>query len=64
MQHTICRVTRIEHLGAYELRVDFHDGTTQTIDFAPVLVGEIYGPLRDPALFGQVRIDAEARTIV
>ena len=29
-----------------------------------MLRGELYGPLRDPALFSQVRIDPEVRTLV
>jgi hypothetical protein len=35
----------------------------RTIDFSPVLHGDIYGPLRDPALFNAVRIDADAHTL-
>jgi hypothetical protein len=34
------------------------------IDFTPVLAGELFGPLRDPALFRQVRIDPEVHTLV
>ncbi|MGA2738783.1 MAG: DUF2442 domain-containing protein [Bryobacteraceae bacterium] len=33
----------------------------QTIDFQPVLAGEVYGPLQDPDLFNRVEIDPEAR---
>jgi len=64
MHHSIHRVDRVEHLQRYRLRIGFEDGTEQTIDFAPILVGEIYGPLRDPALFTQVTIDPEIRTLV
>ena len=64
MQHTICRVSSVERLGPYLLRVGFDDGLWRTIDFAPILAGEIYGPLRDPELFHQVRIDPEAHTLV
>jgi len=38
--------------------------TTQTVDFRPVLAGELYGPLRALELFNQVRIDSEAETLV
>ncbi|MBK7219210.1 MAG: DUF2442 domain-containing protein [Candidatus Promineofilum sp.] len=36
----------------------------QTIDFEPVLHGYLYGPLRDPELFNQVRLDPEIHTLV
>ncbi|CUS03969.2 conserved protein of unknown function [Candidatus Promineifilum breve] len=45
------RVVNIKIVGDYTLRVEFDDGTAQTIDFAPVLHGYIFGPLRDLALF-------------
>jgi len=46
------------------LCVSFEDGTTQTIDFQPVLAGELYGPLRDASLFSRVEIDPVAGTLV
>jgi hypothetical protein len=39
-------------------------GTSQVIDFEPILAGELLGPLRDAGLFSQVRIDPEVRTLV
>ena len=36
----------------------------QDIDFRPILAGELFGPLRDLALFNQVRIDPEIHTLV
>jgi hypothetical protein len=44
--------------------VIFDDSTQQIIDFRPILAGELYGPLRDPDLLNQVRIDPEVRTLV
>ena len=64
MEHPIYRVTRIEIVGAYKVRVHFNDGVSQTIDFEPVLIGEMYGPLKEPAVFNKVRIDPEAHTLV
>ncbi|HSK31216.1 MAG TPA: hypothetical protein VLA17_14755 [Candidatus Limnocylindria bacterium] len=37
--------------GPFTLRIDFNDGTSQTIDFRPVLKGDLYGPLQEPSLF-------------
>ncbi len=64
MNHPIHRVTALEFAGLYTIRVRFEDGLEHTIDFAPVLAGELFGPLRDQELFGQVRIDDEAHTLV
>ena len=64
MPHEIHRVVRFEQVAPFTLRVVFDDDVAQVIDFSPVLEGELYGPLRNPALFSQVRIDPEAHTLV
>lgn len=51
-------------MGQHTLAVRFADGAERTIDFLPVLAGEIYGPLRDPSFFAQVRVDPETHTLV
>ena len=33
-------------------------------DFQPVLRGELYGPLRDPAVFSRAALDPEVDTLV
>ena len=62
--HPLHRVSSFERVGAHTLRVEFADGSQQIIDFTPVLVGEMYGPLQNPELFDQVRVDAEVHTLV
>ena len=64
MPHAIHQVTGFELLGGFRLRIEFEDQTEQTIDLEPVLSGEIYGPLRSPSIFQQVRLDPEVRTLV
>lgn len=64
MRHEIHRVTSFQRLKDFVLRVEFDDGTHQVIDFQPVLGGELLGPLSDPRVFDQVRLDPEARTLV
>lgn len=64
MEHQVHRVTDFERVGPFALKVAFEDGTTQVIDFRPVLAGEILGPLRDPEVFDQVRLDSETGTLV
>jgi len=46
MSHEIHRVTNLEAVAPFTLRVAFEDGTAQVIDFSPVLHGELYAPLR------------------
>jgi len=64
MTDLLCRIQAFEIVAPYTLRVTFDDATVQVIDFEPVLLGELYGPLRDPALFNQVLLDTEVHTLV
>ena len=64
MRHEIHRVTAFESVSPFTLRVEFEDGTSQVIDFRPVLHGELYSPLQDQTFFDKVRIDPEAHTLV
>jgi len=64
MTHPICRVRSFEIVGDYTLHVRFDDATEQTINFRPILTGELYGPLNDLGLFNQVRVDPEVHTLV
>lgn len=64
MAHEIYRVFSFEKVAPFTLRVHFDDGTSQTIDFRPVLKGELYGPLQESTLFDRVRIDPEVYTLV
>jgi hypothetical protein len=57
MRHPLYRVTSVQSVAPHTLAVEFDDGTQQVIDFRPVLYGTLLGPLRDPVLFYQVRID-------
>lgn len=64
MAHEIYRVSSFQKVAPFTLRVQFDDGTSQIIDFRPVLKGELYGPLQEPTLFDQVLIDPEVHTLV
>ena len=63
MTHPIHRVTRFAIVGPYTLSVVFADGTTQEINFRPVLHGALFGPLRDLAVFNAVALDQEVGTL-
>jgi len=64
MSHRVYRVVSFEIVAPYTLRVCFDDGAVQTINFQPVLPGELYAPLRDPTLFNRVSVDPEVHTLV
>ena len=64
MSHPIHRVTSVDHVGTYEVRVGFDDGSFRDVDLEPILEGELYGPLRDPEVFARVEIDPEVQTLV
>lgn len=64
MTHPLHHVVGFEQAGDYQLRVRFEDGLERIIDFEPILWGELYGPLRDPEMFGTVRVDPEFKTLV
>jgi hypothetical protein len=58
------RVTDVEPLEGYRLRVWFNDSAVREVDCSFLLHGSLGEPLRDNAYFRQVRVDPEARTIV
>ena len=58
------RVTSVQPLDGYHLRVAFNDGVERDVDCAFLLHGTLGEPLRDPEYFRQVRVDEEARTVV
>ena len=64
MEHRTFRVIGVTLVQHFTLRIRFDDDTEQTIDFTPVLEGEVYGPLRDEKMFQQVEIDPEIHTLV
>lgn len=64
MWHPIYRVRSFRIVAPFTLRVAFDDGTSQVIDFRPVLAGDLFGPLRDPSVFDQVSLDPEVHTLV
>ena len=47
----------VEVLRPYVVAVTFNDGTRREVDIEPLLWGEVFAPLRDPALFAQAAVD-------
>jgi hypothetical protein len=63
-EHPIYRVETVRITGPYQLQVSFEGGDVREIDFQPVLAGEVFGPLRDLAVFNEVKVDDEVHTLV
>jgi hypothetical protein len=58
-------ITGVEILHDHVVRLRFADGTEKTVDLAPYLHGPVFEPVRiDPAVFGSVRADLDAGTLV
>jgi hypothetical protein len=64
MKHEIHYIKSINIVGLHLLEVVFENGTRKTINLAPVLYGEMYGPLKDPEFFKRVKLDDEVQTLV
>lgn len=45
------------------VRVMFADGEVRDVDITPLLDTEVFSPFRDPAMFGQVKLNEELGTI-
>ncbi|MBK8795394.1 MAG: DUF2442 domain-containing protein [Anaerolineales bacterium] len=54
----------IEFGTDYVINVKVDDGAERAIDFEPILLGPLFGALRDLHLFRQASVDAELGTIV
>ncbi len=51
------------YVGGHIVRLRFRDGTSGEIDLAPALVGPVFEPLRDPAVFSQFQLHPEFHTL-
>ncbi len=50
--------------GPHSLRLTFNDGTSKQVNVRPLLAGTIFEPLKDPAYFALVTLDALCGTVV
>lgn len=56
-------VTEVRLTKGHEVQVTFSDGVLKEVNLTDELYGEIFEPLKDPAVFRQVRINSETNTI-
>ncbi len=60
-------VPRLEsamYVAGYRIYLRFADGQQGEVDLAPELWGEVFEPLRDPAVFRAFSLDRQSNTIV
>lgn len=61
----LVHVTSVEVLHDHVVHLTFSDGCAGDLDLGPSLTGRVFGPLaEDDELFGAVRVDPEAQTLV
>lgn len=62
--HLLARITAVEPLEGFRLRLTFSDGLVREVDLSDDLWGPMAEPLQDPAYFRRVRVDPELGTVV
>jgi hypothetical protein len=63
MKDQFIKISAVEVLEGYSLRLYFYNGTIKEINLEPVLYGVLYEPLRNLELFRQVAVNDETGTI-
>jgi hypothetical protein len=58
------RVTAVRHVRDHVLWLEFADGAVGEVDLDETLGGPMFEPLRDPDVFGRVRVDPDLHTVV
>jgi Protein of unknown function (DUF2442) len=64
MLHEIHTIKSFRKIAPYTLEIVFGNNDCKTINFLPLLNGEMYGPLKNKEYFDKVMIDPEVKTIV
>ena len=60
----LIEVMEAKYLEDYKIELTFNTGEKRIVDLEFRLYGEIFGPLKDKAIFMQFRVDKELGTIV
>jgi hypothetical protein len=58
------RVVKAKACGPHSVDLTFKDGRRKRVNLLPLLEGPVFRPLRDPAFFARLSLDAMAGTIV
>jgi len=62
--HLLARITAVEPLEGFRLRLTFIDGLVREVDLSGDLWGPMAEPLQDPSYFRQVGVDSKLGTVV
>lgn len=60
----IPRLESAEYVAGHAIRFTFADGTEGVVDLKDELWGEVFEPLKDPAVFRSFRLDPELNTVI
>lgn len=63
MRHILIKAKSVTAEAGFVLRVRFADGAERTACLEPALHGDLFGPLRDEAVFCKVTVDPEVGAI-
>ena len=63
MKHEFKKIVSVNVVSPGILDIEFACGTRRRVDLSPVMVGSLFGELKDPEVFRQVRLDAEVGTV-
>lgn len=64
MLHEIHTIKSFRKIAPYTLEIVFGNNYCTTINFLPMLKGEMYGPLKNSDCFDKATLDPEVKTIV
>jgi hypothetical protein len=59
----IPKLESAEYVAGHTIHVRFSDGTEGDVDLSTELWGEVFEPLKDPAVFRLFRLDKECNTV-
>ncbi len=60
----ILHIVEVKYVRDYVIWVKFNDGIDGEVDLSAELEGEVFGPLKDEALFKTVKVDPLLQTII
>lgn len=58
LEFDLIRVTDVRYVAGHVLWLKFSDGLDGEIDLANELIGEVFGPLKDPKVFARVHLES------
>ena len=57
-------ISEAKPVGDYRVEVVFNDGRRGVADLSSFLTGPVFGPVRDPDFFAQLKVDEKTQTVV